>query len=183
MTNQQIFFKNPQSFSVNDKAHSTLFLLRRDITVCFRRNPNDNTETQCQALFPGTMAIMAGIDLLAKFHYGDNINKSRERFIKFAEKYIDNTNTETIYQLRNSLLHSFGLYSKDRKGKKYIFSLNQDKHKLITNTENLYSVNINILWEKFELAIEKYQKDLENDFKLQRYFEDAFSKYGLLTIL
>ena len=82
-----------------------LYLLRRDIERAFSK----------EAKWLGVMGIMAGFDLLAKLYAGTDENSVTERFENFVSKYVTNNNateTDVIYQLRNSLLHSFGLYSK-----------------------------------------------------------------------
>jgi hypothetical protein len=71
------------------------------------------------------MAVLAGIDLIAKFIYRDLANEVGKRFTDFVSKYINNIFHEELYQLRNSLLHSFGLYSETRNGKAYHFVLTQ----------------------------------------------------------
>jgi hypothetical protein len=127
MTDQDFFFHYDIDTSGKNKF-SNLCLLRRDINTCFGKNPNDpNTTLSFSALWPGTMAILAGIDLLAKFYSGDdNQSKSKTRFKNYTEEYIDRTFFEEIYQLRNSLLHSFGLHSSDNAGNFYRFVLNQE---------------------------------------------------------
>jgi hypothetical protein len=90
------------------------------------------------------MAVLAGIDLLAKFCEGSDNSGGKDkhgvgkRFKKFARKYMRLTKEEAnlIYQLRNSLLHSFGLYTeeKDKKWRvkaRYYFQLCQGSHELI----------------------------------------------------
>ena len=80
MTDLEFFFKYEEDIS-GKTTFSNLNLLRRDIYTCFNINPNDLQSTiGSSALWPGTMLILAGIDL-------------------------------------NALLHSFGLYSKDKSGK------------------------------------------------------------------
>jgi hypothetical protein len=64
-----LFFQSPNNFDDNQDNFSTLFALRRDIYICMGINPNDNATIESRALFPAAMAIMAGIDLLAKFVY------------------------------------------------------------------------------------------------------------------
>ncbi|MBX9685696.1 MAG: hypothetical protein K2X27_03275 [Candidatus Obscuribacterales bacterium] len=104
------FFRDPASqptFRVGDNLFSNLYLLRRDINTCYSGG----------AVWPGVMGIMAGIDLLAKFFAGTDLSAVSERFRDFTNEYISNNNvidSEVLYQLRNALLHSFGLYSKRR---------------------------------------------------------------------
>jgi hypothetical protein len=186
MTNEDFFFQVPLYIKNNEIEYSTLYILRRDIRTCFGFNPNDNSKIKYQVLFPGTMAIMAGIDLLSKFHYTDiNVkgNKVSDRFKKFVSKYIDFANQEILFQLRNSLLHSFGLYSKDKYGNEYNFILNQNPTTLISSTDNKnYNISIVKLFEKFEESIISYKLDLSKDNELQKNFDQMILKYGQIGI-
>ncbi|MDD3033055.1 MAG: hypothetical protein PHT25_00530 [Bacteroidales bacterium] len=186
MSTIEFFFQDPTDFNEHQSSFSTLFLLRRDILTSFGINPNDNSRIQYQVLFPGTMAIMAGIDLLSKFHFTDsNVhgNKSGDRFKGYVSKYIDCTNQEILYQLRNSLLHSFGLYSKDKKGKEYNFILLQDTSTFISTTDNRnYYISILNLLSKFDESINNYKADLLISNQLRKNFSDMFTKYGQIGI-
>jgi hypothetical protein len=112
----EFFFRDCTNPPKDGKVLSNLYVLRRDIFTCFGINPNDiKLELNNKAIWPGVMGIMAGIDLLAKFYEGcDKNGKVRERFKKFLEEYmgISEDNSETIFQLRNSLMHSFGLFQR-----------------------------------------------------------------------
>lgn len=186
MTQFELFFQEPNDFDKKQQEYSTLFLLRRDILMSFGVNPNDYSKINYQVLFPGTMAIMAGIDLLSKFCYTDvNItgNYSADRFKKFVATYIDNQNQEILYQLRNSLLHSFGLYSEDRSGKIYNFTLNQSALDFITSSDGRnYSISVSLLLDKFEQSVRQYQQDVLADINLKNNFNLMFPKYGCIGI-
>lgn len=186
MNHLEVFFQEPNNFDDNQDVFSTLFLLRRDTLTCFGINPNNYDRIEYQAIFPGTMAILAGIDLLAKFYYTDNEisgNFSSDRFKKFVLQYIDNKNQEVIYQLRNSLLHSFGLYSKDKKENEYNFILDRGKSELINqiDTKN-FVISVDLLRAKFENSIALYKADLVNNLKLKTNFELMIPKYGYIGI-
>lgn len=118
MTDLEFFFKYEKDIS-GKTTFSNLNLLHRDIYTCFNINPNDLQSTiGSSALWPGTMAIFAGIDLLAKFYSGnDDYKKSRQAFKDYTYEFIDQAYVEELYQLRNALLHSFGLYSVNSKKK------------------------------------------------------------------
>jgi hypothetical protein len=58
-----IFFRDPHIEPVIPGKMSVLYLLRRDVMHCFDHNI---------VLFPATMTILAGIDLLAKFYAGND---------------------------------------------------------------------------------------------------------------
>ncbi len=180
--NVALFFKHPSDFDGGIGNHSTLYLLRRDTYQCFGYNPNNSEKINFQALFPATMAVMAGIDLLAKFLYSDSNNGVSKRFKDYVERYIDDNSKEELYQLRNSLIHSFGLYSEGKQGKIYRFILDR-KGGLVNNlTGDLYVVNIDLLWEKFEKSINLYREDLIQNPSLQQTFMEMFPKYGTIGI-
>lgn len=179
----ELFFRHPNDFDGKANIHSTLYLLRRDTSMCFGYDPNNNQKINFEALFPGTMAVMAGIDLVAKFLYADTKNEVSKRFTDYVVKYIDKNFSEELFQLRNSIVHSFGLYSEGKAGKIYHFILTRGVGKLIQKVnEKTYYVDIEILWRKFEASIELYQQELSNSSDLQQIFIDMFPKYGTVTI-
>ncbi len=184
MIDQDFFFQYDKDPS-GKTQFSNLNLLRRDINTCFNINPNDpNTSLGFSSLWPGTMAILAGIDLLAKFYSGDDAyNKSRPRFINYTNKFIDNKVSEELYQLRNSLLHSFGLYSTDKNDKVYRFVLSQDKSFFIrhNSTADKYCVSISTLHEKFEKSITDFSR-IYPTLDSYKKFDELFKKYGITEI-
>jgi hypothetical protein len=107
---------------------------------------------------PRRLGVCAGIDLLGKFLAGNDLEGGvRKRFTKFLTTYfgISQNDADTIYQLRNSLLHSFGLYSK-RKGKVVRFVLFGGPGTLISpsaSESDTYLINIEILRTEFENAL------------------------------
>ena len=184
MTDLEFFFKYEKDIS-GKTTFSNLNLLRRDIYTCFNINPNDLQSTiGSSALWPGTMAILAGIDLLAKFYSGnDNYNKSKQAFKDYTYEFIDQAYVEELYQLRNALLHSFGLYSVNSKKKVYKFVLTEDPSFFIKNnlTNDRCIVSIKTLHHKFEESIINFHnryKDLDSYDK----FDELFKKYGISEI-
>ena len=112
-----LFFQDPTTEPGTPGKLGVLYLLRRDIREC--------VTIEKKILWPATMAILAGIDLLGKFYAGEDGGGVGLRFRSFVDKYfqpISDDDAETIYQLRNALLHSFGLYSKSTTNT-YYFSL------------------------------------------------------------
>lgn len=178
-----LFIRNPNDFEGRQGIHSTLYLLRRDASLCFGYDPNNNQKIQFEALFPATMAILAGIDLLAKFVYRDLPSEVGKRYTEYVSKYIDSKFQEEMYQLRNALLHSFGLYSETRSGKVYHFVLKRGLGKLIVQvSDKSYLIDIEILWKQFEASVETYHKELVASEDLQQIFSEMFPKYGLIGI-
>jgi hypothetical protein len=182
-SNIDLFFEDPESKPVIPGQFSILYLLRRDIRNCIINR---------QALWPGAMAVLAGIDLLGKFYAGDDSNgQVGKRFKDFIKKYfqpIAQDDATTMYQLRNALLHSFGLYSEvKRKGKVYHFSLVAENEtgplvRVYPQNANYYLVDLLVLYAKFEDAVAYYLGDLRIDKDLQAHFNDMFPKYGAISI-
>jgi hypothetical protein len=181
-----LFFEDPSVYHKPPRRYGVLYLLRRDIRTCLDIGPDAGARTHCKALWPGAMAIMAGIDLLAKFLAGnDDRRKSTWRFKGFIEEYfksISPDDAETIYQLRNALLHSFGLYS-EYKDKVYKFVLTAGRGPLVQEqADDKYWIDILTLYDRFEMAIEGYHAALRGDQALQRNFDAMFPKYGTTYI-
>ena len=141
-----------------------------------------------QALWPGAMAIMAGIDLLAKFFAGSNETGAGKRFVEFLECCSDVKNADdrdVIYQLRNSLLHSFGLYSEDKKKKKvYRFFLTDTGTDPLVSPKqgDRYYVDLQVLHREFEKAVKLYREKLNGDGELKKKFDKMFGNYGCIYI-
>jgi len=195
MAEIDLFFEDPAVYHSSPRQYSVLYLLRRDIRTCLGIHPNTGAEIECKALWPGTMAIMAGIDLLAKFLAGVDGSKRvkgkaqsvvGERFNRFVREYfkpISLDDAETIYQLRNALMHSFGLRSETRSGRVYKFMLTAAHGPLVQEQANdKYWIDILTLHDRFEIAIECYHADLRGDQDLQRNFDGMFPKYGTIYI-
>lgn len=188
MSDLNWFFRSPRSVPGPGETFSQLYLLRRDIDTCFGTDPNTGAISQpldkgsgapmnCQAIWPGTMAILAGIDLLGKFLVGTDKTRGPgnvtvgERFRKFTQRYLSlsKSDTDLVYQLRNSLLHSFGLYSEetDNKGNvraTYNFILSRGSGTVVQHVkDDYYQVDVQHLRELFEQAVAKYEADLRED--------------------
>jgi len=179
-----LFSEDPKNYYAPPRQYSTLYLLRRDISSCLgtdlvTKKPNRSPSAQ----WPGAMAILAGVDLLAKFYFGDDRGSVGTRFKDFLQSNYFNLNyneSYIIYHLRNSLLHSFGLYSFDRRlNKEYWFTLVAKYGPLVESLESdHYKIDVMALYENFESAVELYLTDLKLDSDLQNNFSRLFYKYG-----
>ena len=184
-----LFFQDPNMSIPQPQPGQTvqigvLHLLRRDVLLCL----------EAQAWIPAAMAILAGIDLLGKFLAGDDAGgKVSQRFKCFVKLYLTNLHpheAEGLYQLRNALMHSFGLYSKGGKPpKQYFFVLNpgaggrRDKGSVMEHySGDQYFVGVSSLRDAFELAVAKYKTDLQARPDLQTKFEDMWPYYGSQTL-
>ena len=144
------------------------------------------------------MAILAGVDLLAKFFIGSDKSggKRKEdkvgwRFESFAQKYLGLSKDDghLLYHLRNSLLHSFGLYSEEHDRRSctttvYNFSLSQGFGVLIERQgSDGYRIDVDQLRARFDKAISDYERDLrDTSFRdheqLNKNFAQMFPKHA-----
>jgi hypothetical protein len=182
----ELFFENPAIHRTPPGQFSVLYLLRRDIKTCLGINPNTGSRIGSQALWPGAMAVLAGIDLLGKFLAGnDNYRGVGKRFTAFLDEYfqpLSSDDSRAIYQLRNALLHSFGLYS-EAKDQVYKFALVPAHQPLVQRREgDKYLVDVLTLHSRFESAITCYETDLRRSTSLQAHFNAMFPKYGSIYI-
>jgi hypothetical protein len=176
-SNLSVFFRDPREALPELGTLGVLYLLRRDVMRCLQ---NDGG-----ILFPAIMLMFAGIDLLAKFYAGTDKGSVGARFKAFINKYfsgISSGDAEVLYQLRNALLHSFALYSRDDKNKKeYSFAIGPASQ-LVKEYQGNYYINPGILYEQFENALQQYQKDLSSDAALRAKFQAMFPNYGTTGI-
>jgi hypothetical protein len=187
MTNIDWYFRNPRSAPGRAEGFSQLYLLRRDIDTCFGIDPNTGVFWQpvdkrtgadiyCQAIWPGTMAILAGIDMLGKFLAGNDKTRGPgsitvgDRFKGFATRYLGLSDSVAglVYQLRNSMLHTFGLYSEEQDNQgdikaTYNFILTLGASILVERIkEDCYQVDAQSLRKLFEQGVSKYEAELRD---------------------
>ncbi len=188
-----LFFLSPHTTINAPNRFGVLYLLRRDIDVCMGIDPDseEDVSLRYRALWPGAMAILAGVDLLAKFFAGsDDQGKAGARFRGFLECCFDVKKPEdrdVIYQLRNSLLHSFGLYSQQIKQGKankvyHFFPTCGTGPLVLKKPVDRYYVDLRVLHCEFEKAIKLYQTILNCDDELQERFKRMFTNYGCIYI-
>jgi hypothetical protein len=173
---ESLFFTDPQIEPSLPGEFSTLYLLRRDTESCLAH----------EILWPGAMCVMAGIDLLGKFFDGRDSGGSGRRFCAFVRRYLHLTtpDAEALYQLRNALLHSFGLFSAARTGG-YRFQLRAEgNHARIVEhlPTGVVTVDLICLREGFDAAVNEYRNDLQTDPMLRKNFHMMFPRYGTIPI-
>lgn len=181
---RDLFFEDPVNYVEANKS-SILHLLRRDIYRCMGYTIQNGmwVKNAEPIIWPGSMAVLTGIDLLGKFYAGNhNDREVGSRFKAYCEKYICSPgDAKVIYELRNSLVHSFGLSSAT-----YLFQFSSSSSKdLVTmlsgqGTNCYYRIDLYTLREKFEQSIEKYKQELEKDSNLQNNFFAMFKLYGMV---
>jgi elongation factor P--beta-lysine ligase len=144
------------------------------------------------------MAILAGIDLLAKYYIGSDRGNVGERFRTFFTKYfkpLSPMDEEIIYQLRNALLHAFGLYSERSlsdvnqgdqveiyRFRLYFSNIFTASPFIESTGHESYSIDVAELHRRFETAVTRFQGHVEADQPLQDNFRAMFKKYGAIHI-
>lgn len=179
MTNKELLFQHPYDFDSEQSRRSTLHVLRRDLLTCLGINPNNGLKLQNQQTlyYPAAMCVCAGIDLLGKFIYGD-AGTSNKRFKDYLELccQLQTDECSILYQLRNSLLHSYGMYSIDGKEIEYFFTVEySDDERFICSQGNNHTVNLKKLHNLFESSILRAKESINHE-----HFNEMFNKYGVL---
>ena len=134
------------------------------------------------------MVIFAGIDLLAKFYAGSDAGKIRPRFEEFSKSYLDlqiDGESGDLWNVRNSFMHSFGLYNKGVKKKVVLLESASDPHdkqRVVNSTDERLTVYLVTLFCAFTRAIGMYKSDLLNSSDLEPKFDAIFPNYGSILI-
>lgn len=195
---QNLFFRNPNEAPVVPGINGTLYLLRRDLNdmTNFLRDPNDGCRPVDVALWPRTMAILAGIDLLAKFFANSDDTRPGaigERYRRYVAEFItedrniNSIETRAVWQCRNSVLHSFGWFSQDRTDT-FRFRLLRNPGAWVVQQEapgsETWFVNITRLENRFNFSIIEFENRI-NDPARQDSFpqgNNIFERYGWMFI-
>ena len=177
-----LFFEPPTSHRPPPNRYGLLHLLRRDVIQCLGRDPTSNSAIEFRALWPAAIGILAGIDLLAKYFAGsDKSGSVGDRYREYLNRYFQSLgpdDAEILYQFRNALIHSFGLFS-ESKTKTYHFGMSMTGKTLITPGSNdRYMIDVFALHERFEDSVSRFQSDLDADPNLKANFATMFPKYG-----
>ncbi len=171
------FFREPSYEPWPPEELSVLFLLRREVYNCLHKQP--------RTIISASMALLAGIDLIGKFSEGnDDYQKASSRFKAFIQQYFNLSAEDAtiLYQLRNALLHSFGLYS-ESKDKVYKFALvaHTESGTIVKDLSNYqYQIDALCLHSQFEAAIKSYKDDLRENSTLIERFKEMLPNYGSL---
>ena len=186
-----LFFKEPDKFVPGPHLNGTLHLLRRDLIQCCGENPDNGKvliEFKNLSLWPATMMIHVGIDLLGKCYNGkDERNEVGKRYVEYVEKYFTGLmsgDATRLYEYRNALLHSFGDSHYDRKVQtpaSVFKAVPERKSQLIEYDQKkaIYLISFPILRDSFELSVQSYMQDVQNNTgTIRQDFERMFDKYG-----
>ncbi len=101
-----------------EPQRSVLALVRQEAIDCLVGMWHDEDVVAARPdtyhrLFAAAMVLFAGLDLLAKFFSGsDDSGQTTHRFVTFVQRFMGLTeeDAKTVWQVRNALMHSFGLH-------------------------------------------------------------------------
>ena len=189
MDDAEFFFQCPPDKRAIQQAgqtkHSTLSALRGDVDFCMGIDRSIGTPPPVaprRALWSGAITIMAGIDLLAKFYAGcDDTARGKvgERFKTFVKKWfgLSEGHAAILYQLRNSLMHSYSLWCQID-GCHIDLVSGHHQHLITSDPSGKKIVDLLVLYQEFEGAINKYQGAVKSSSGLQAAFARMFLEYG-----
>lgn len=173
-------------------CESVLYHLRREMQFCFFNKIVDESEIHAkdgaswQSIFSGVLLIMCGIDLLGKFLKGDDSTRWREvgkRFRKYLEDCFDGLSkdqTDLIYTVRNGLVHSFGLYDKDRQ-KPILIAPLSPTGEIVIITDEWCILHYKNLYVQFVGSLRNYRRKLEKNPMLRENFDKMFAHYAYIV--
>ena len=173
-------------------CESVLYHLRREMQFCFFNKIVDESAIQAkdeapwQSIFSGVLLIMCGIDLLGKFLEGDDSTGWGEvgkRFRKYLEDCFDGLSkdqTDLIYTVRNGLVHSFGLYDKDRQ-KRIVIAPLSPTGEIVSIRDKRYFLHYKNLYVQFVGSLWKYRGRLEKNAELRKNFDKMFAHYAYIV--
>ncbi len=182
LARRRFFFKHPNKAPVVPGDNSTLFLLRRELATLNNAFPG-------AMLWPKAMLMMAGIDLMAKFKYNsDRISGGAigQRYRDFCYAYIvdaganRNRDADLMWQLRNSMLHSFGVYSDRGTGHRFLLDYAPGSSLIRVNAGGRFVVNLKVFFQRFGSSIRQFNQHVAaNPIQLT---QQMFDKYGFIHI-
>lgn len=159
-------FRPPRSQRPPGPARPVLYVLRRDLEKLYGSEKRRYIKNH-KAPMLAVLGMMAGMDLMAKLHFGKTSNLGGKKFKQFLQNYgkLSKGQAKALYQYRCALAHNYGLFSIDRKGKQYKFSLDdsQSNRKLIQKIgNNQYHINFWQMKKFFLYCIGELESRLRN---------------------
>jgi hypothetical protein len=139
-------------------------------------------------LFAAAMVLFAGLDLLAKFFSGsDESRQTRHRFVTFVQRFMGLTaeDAETVWQVRNALMHSFSLYA-PRANRTLTFHQRCPRPDLseppVWADGDVWHLCLHHLYNAFLRAIRACQAALATDAGARKHFHTMFTRYGSIAV-
>ena len=188
-----VFFRDPQVDPV-DGWVSTLFLCRRELQDCLIGTVIEErlilTHDHHQRFFATAMVAFAGMELLAGFARPGKSGRGR-MFVEFATTYsrgtpaeVTNNQAEVLWNFRNALSHTFGLFHFGPNGETVpMYLYDQDRSAPVVRERGRgWEICIDAFVELFLMTISRYREHLESDARMHAPFLEAFAKCGRLYV-
>jgi hypothetical protein len=185
-----LFFKNPV-IEPDGPTQGVLYLLRREVQDCFigKVVAEDQVIAESQKdrhrLYATVMVIMAGIDLLAKFHAGSDENGGvGPRIRAFATEFVftgllsAQLFSEVLYEgCRNPMLHSFALHNK-RFRMTLVQGFSDGVIRTVRGQPDWFVLSVEGLYVAFVQAVKACEVQVRRTPKAQENFVKMFDDYG-----
>ncbi len=203
----RFFFEEPTrspSEHARDKAHSVLYLLRRELIETIGYDANVSSEADVDVggsrnrLFASLLLMSTMVDLLAKFMFGDEggVGDRFRRFVRSAggggKPRLD---AELLWSTRNSLVHAFGLPETKNLAKARVTAIGIGQRKEVTwrGSSGLIVIEregetaiiyVDGLFRTVAESIHRYQRTLfgSGSAPARATFADAFARYGWIFV-
>jgi hypothetical protein len=143
------------------------------------------------SLFSTVMVIMAGIDLLAKFHAGnDDKSDVRDRFTAFVAAFMFDSDplaaeyAEVLYLgCRNPLLHSFSFHQQDYRITVIDrWSPSEVAVRRVFGDRQHFVIDVGALVQAFVKTVRGYEAAVRKRDDLQKHFTKMFPTYGSIGV-
>jgi len=204
----EVFFRRPDddverwlAFQIDrerDKiSFGTLYLLRRELVETGFSVEKIQPESVFSARplekrpFASTMLTCTGIDLLGKFLAGHDADDDRnqkcqsrngQRFKAFCKRFLHISEEEMLWELRNSMMHSFGLYLSARTNRTYRLTSDLDGQVVKRIEGENWQISASSLYWAFIAGVEEYEQAVRANYRLEENFARMFPKYGTLEM-
>jgi hypothetical protein len=189
----ELFFE-PPSVDRGDGWVSPLCLCRQELQDCFVGEivgEDRILDYPKHRLFASAMVALSGIELMARMiPPPQGSGGSGKLFLAFLASYsrlagmaLSEQQARLLLDLRNSLSHTFGLYSVDDKGahqQLFVFSTDNPQEFVRQREEGGYEICVELLVRLLVRTVDAFQRHLLQTPHLHPHFMMGFHKYGRL---
>ncbi len=181
----------PSRHRTSDGGISVLYLLRRNIISCYNTRVISEARLlkhfqghDAKRVWPGTILVFCGIDYLAKFYAGsDKEGEAGKRFkayVKYFFRNLKQNQIDALWQVRCSLLHSFGLY--DPRLSKPVTVDEEFPPRCVSEAKMRLTLHYKSLYDEFVTSIIAYNGLFLGKPVIGKNFDAMARHYGFLRV-